>query len=395
MVVANSEKSIYMFFVHDYGCPNTHSLYAVDIPNPLLPPPQSESDPSYPLDQRTLFPPLVEFPRTKYPYGMCAVEFDSKIHFLGGLFDHYENFCEARYSRDVYTFDPTTCLLEVAPKLNAGKFCPLAFVADSKIFVLSGSVLWSDTNDKKLSRFEVFENGKWLPLPVDPPFHNTMFNGHALVNRKVFISTAAEGLFCFDLDSFGWTKIISDGCNPFSSCSLWRKMSEEEESRRGIFEDVVPPFEGSAEFVEDTLYACSDTPFGPCSFGPSSVCNNGQEEELFGNLAFLSPGVVEAHTCLADPSSSLTHMGQRRFCYLIVGNPPHPLDPEATDPSKFYVDLTMFEASKETYYSEQERCAFFMGKFLHSALFVIESGTSFNAICSAFTLPSVHQNVQG
>ncbi|KAG5542881.1 hypothetical protein RHGRI_015838 [Rhododendron griersonianum] len=410
---AAGAKSVYLFSCHLYG-PNAHVLYEFDpppLPDPstfLADDSQMEITPPELVEQP--LDPLVEFPRAKYPMGMCAVEFDSKLYILGGEFDppdlggppqsHDDGFCP--FPKDVHIFDPTCSSLKVGPKMNTGKFKPSAFVVDSMIYVVSGCLAGS--YEDSLFRFEVFKpdddgtGGTWTRLE-DPPFKRTVFTGHVVINRQVFFSTLNDEFLCFDLDFSKWWRKIRRGQSP-----CWTKLLSEEENP---FWDgswtgsISPPFQGCPKLTENgTLYSCYED-FSVASFG-QLVANNDnswrrssqegeeQEEKMFDIKNLLSPGVIQIRRELVYATVSLAHMGERLFCHVLFGNPMKtttPRDPYAQDPTRCYANITMFEASEDTYYSEDEGCTFFSGKLLQSALFVITTeGHTF--LSDAFTLPS-------
>ncbi|KAG5542885.1 hypothetical protein RHGRI_015844 [Rhododendron griersonianum] len=411
---AAGAKSVYLFACHLYG-PNAHVLYVIDtspLPDPsALPVDDSPMEITPPEPKEQPLDPLVEFPRAKFPMEMCAVEFDSKLYILGGKFDEPslggparlpdDGFCP--FPGDVHIFDPTCSSLKVGPKMNSGKFKPSAFVVDSMIYVVSGCLARPD--DDSLVRFEVLKpdddgtGGTWTRLE-DPPFKRTLFTGHVVVDRQVFFSTLNGEFFCFDLDSYKWWRKTwgEDG----SPC--WTKLLSEEEdpfcdeSWEG---SIRSPFQGCPKLTEDgTLYSCYGD-FSVASFG-QLVANNDnswrrrsqeeeeREEKMFDIKNFLSPDVIQIHRELACATFSLAHIGERLFCHVLFGNPLKTTTPQnwyAQDPTRCYANITMFEASEDTYYSEDKGCTFFRGKLRQSALFVITTeGCTF--LSDAFTLPS-------
>ena len=195
---------------------------------------------------------------------MSCVSLGDKLYFLGGEFiiDHpnidedvknkLKNVKRDVFPRDVYIFYLAT--LEVADKkmysgtrMNSGKVCPQAFVADEKIYVVGSTIQMNISNSSKMKMkdldlksfayFEVYDpvDDKWTELR-NPPIRNveTRWVGHAVVERKVLLvawQRGKERLYCFDLDKRQWTK-----------CSSLRSYPRN--------------FSGSTEFVDDTLYGC-------------------------------------------------------------------------------------------------------------------------------------------
>ncbi|KAF7141892.1 hypothetical protein RHSIM_Rhsim06G0014500 [Rhododendron simsii] len=373
---AAGAKSVYLFACHLYG-PNAHVLYVIDtspLPDPsALPADDSpmEITPPEPVEQP--LDPFVEFPRAKFPMEMCAVEFDSKLYILGGKFDEPslggpdrfpdDDFCP--FPSDVHIFDPTCSSLKVGPKMNSGKFKPSAFVVDSMIYVVSGCLAGPD--DDSLVRFEVLKpdddgtGGTWTRLE-DPPFKRTLFTGHLVVNRQVFFSTLNGEFFCFDLDSSKWWRKPGEKMAPLAGPNYCQKKK---------IPSAMNP--GKVVFVLLSKAVPSLRRTAPCTHVMRTL---------------VSPLLI--HRELARATVSLAHIGERLFCHVLFGNPLKTTTPQnwyAQDPTRCYANITMFEASKDTYYSEDKGCNFFRGKLLQSALFVITTeGCTF--LSDAFTLPS-------
>ncbi|GFY86714.1 hypothetical protein Acr_05g0003530 [Actinidia rufa] len=261
MVTAKS-KMMYTFMWHLYS-PIVHTLFAVDIPDPLPDPPPVNEVSSRPNPEPQPLSPILELPTEDYPSDMCCIEFDSKLYNCGGEYIEREGRFESPDPRDVYVFDPISKTLRDTPKMSTGNCFPTTFVSDRKIYVLS-AVRSSPENGEKLSWFEYF-----------------------------------------DPDSGEWTKL----------------------------ED--PPFKGH---------------------GLSTM----------------------------NPPSSLTQMGNRRFCHVVAGNVPHPEFPGSEDMEQCNVSLTVFDAFKFAY--PDGKNTFFGAKLLHSASFVIKTFPACNYILHTSTL---------
>lgn len=381
VVETDEKKSVYMFLLHVYG-PNIYSLYAVEVP------------PEIHDDDRILCPirkpdpealsPILEFPRKKYPWSMCCVQLDSKLYFFGGELEEREGLIGSIYPPDVHVFDPaatevdttsniaaasettTKLLLREAPKMCTGKFIPMAFVVERRIFVVSG-LKHNNKTGGNLSRFEVFDpdacggSGEWTRLE-DPPF-SCRLNGHAVVHRMVFILTGDDQVYSYDLDSYQWLKVARD-------ISMYKK------------------FQGEAELVEGTYYACTLMRVTCFRLNASSSSSSSPRLKLFSHLAHVSPDVIRRDfpTLRAFPSASLTHMGKKRFCYVMAANAALPTCSDVEDPERCYLSLTMFEAFEDTY--SEGHHTFFRAEFLRSALFIINPSSSVTFITHSFTLPS-------
>ncbi|GMY08341.1 putative disease resistance protein RGA3 [Fagus crenata] len=255
-------KKLYLFFWHPYS-PVMYSLYKIDLPIHLPPPPTEATQTDQIMNPRSLSP-ILQLKTGEYPYNMSCVSLGDKLYFLGGKFiiDHpnidedvknkLKNVKRDVFPRDVYIFDLAT--LEVADKkmysgtrMNSGKVCPQAFVADEKIYVVGSTIQMNISNSSKMKMkdldlksfayFEVYDpvDDKWTVLR-NPPIRNveTRWVGHAVVERKALLvawQRGKERLYCFDLNKRQWTK-----------CSSLRSYPRD--------------FSGSTEFVDDTLYGC-------------------------------------------------------------------------------------------------------------------------------------------
>ncbi|KAI7997660.1 hypothetical protein LOK49_LG10G01793 [Camellia lanceoleosa] len=85
----STKKSLYMFFMYSSG-PIEYSLYAINMPNPLLPLPPLQPPSNHQSteleSEKTIIHPILEFPVGQYPEFICCVELDMKLFFFGGQF---------------------------------------------------------------------------------------------------------------------------------------------------------------------------------------------------------------------------------------------------------------------------------------------------------------------
>ncbi|GFY86705.1 hypothetical protein Acr_05g0003440 [Actinidia rufa] len=300
--VTAKSKMVYMFMWHLYS-PIVHTLFAVDIPDPLPDPPLVNEVSSRPNPEPQPLSPILELPTEDYPSDMCCIEFDSKLYICGGEHIEREGRFESPDPRDVYVFDPISKTLRDTPKMSTGNCFPTTFVSDRKIYVRS-----SPENGEKLSWFEVFDpdSGEWTKLE-DPPFK---------AQHKARLS----------LSRIQYTAVIIQRSSPFQLLGR-------------IFHQRV---------------------------------------------AIMSLDLSRHGLSTMNPPSSLTQMGNRRFCHVVAGNVPHPEFPGSEDMEQCNVSLTVFDAFKFAY--PDGKNTFFGAKLLHSASFVIKTFPACNYILHTSTL---------
>ena len=71
--------------------------------------------------------------------------------------------------------------------------------------------------------------------------------------------------------------------------------------------------------------------------------------EYFTSVAIMSLDLSGHGLPTMNPPSSLTHMGNRRFCHVVASNAPHPEFPGSEDMEQCNVSLTVFDAFKDAY----------------------------------------------
>ena len=387
-----------------------YSLYEIDVPNPLPPPPTKDAQ-----DEQIINPnhlePILQLKTGEYPGNMCCVSLGSKLYFMGGEYDldypcidedvkiKYKNIKRDIFPRDVYIFDPTNpSLLLDGTAMNSGKSWPLAFVADEKIYVLGSNfttdifdISWrKDSELKSLSLFEVYlpKDDKWTILP-NPPLENveTRWVGHAVEGRKVFFIAWQQGierLYCFDLETDRWTKGIAlpshlrnvsgrieviegtlYGCYHSTIAAIAPVAEEEEEEEKKEEEREQEMEEGEEEITELNI-------------------QQQQEEDEMGawfrnyRLHVVSremgmEAIFNVHQQLQS-SSTLLHLGSRCFCYVMTGMPPHPKygnDHAIEDDKVRVISIVIFQALGETYKEGATRL--FRANFLHSADYAVKT----------------------
>uniref|UniRef100_A0A2N9FD57 Uncharacterized protein n=1 Tax=Fagus sylvatica TaxID=28930 RepID=A0A2N9FD57_FAGSY len=268
---------------------------------------------------------------------MCCVALGSKLYFFGGEYNiddpcidedvkkKYKKVKRDSFPRDVYIFDPDEKVLKLhGEKMNNGKSWPWAFVAKEKIYVI-GSNFTTDISDtstmknlelKKLAWFEVYEpiegKWKWTTLP-NPPIGNeeTRWVGHAVVGTMALLVARQRGkehLYCFDLDKGQWTERVS---HPSQLCN----------------------FSGRTEYVEDTFYGCYHNTVA--AIAPVADKELKKEEDMGARFKNYRLHLVSGEKDMdmdyifnvpqqLGSSSSLIHLGDRSFCYVMTGMPPYP-----------------------------------------------------------------------
>ncbi|KAK7847402.1 uncharacterized protein LOC111994502 [Quercus suber] len=431
---AAKSNQLYVFFGHESSSV-LYSMYEIPVPNPLPPPPTkaaqiAEMQNPSPLPNTTPNP-ILKLKRGEYPRGMCCVQLGSKFYFFGGEYDDldhpyvakdvknkYKNVKRDRYPRDVYVCDPintNTTIDDNKKKLmmisgtpmQTGKAKPLGFVVDEKIYVL-GSTFTSkflknvdekNSDIKKHVLFEVYDPvvDKWstLPTPSHPLIRDsepeeTEWVGHAVVGRKVLLhnqfgyGVLQHRLYCYDLDRGEWMNYQN---LPSYSGS----------------------FLGRSEFVGDTLYGVYNRKVSAVA----PLADADEEEENMGAdvenpLYFPSEdlcSVVDAIYHKFPPkldssitSSSLLHLGNGVFCFVMSGRPLHFKHRHGyyaiEDNKKGVISIVFFQAlgdkhlrgegedededEDEYEYSSDEdedegNAGFFRAKFLYSAHYHINT----------------------
>ena len=126
-----------------------YSLYEVDIPILLLPPPSKAIQEDKIRDSR-LLSPILQLKTDKYGDGMCCVQLGSMLYFLGGemniknsyIYEDVKKELDVRdvFPKDIYYFelanDHNYSELKAGTGMNSVKARPLAFVANKKIYVM-------------------------------------------------------------------------------------------------------------------------------------------------------------------------------------------------------------------------------------------------------------------
>ncbi|GMP82071.1 hypothetical protein CsSME_00036538 [Camellia sinensis var. sinensis] len=367
-------KALYMFFIYSSG-PINYCLYAINMPNLVLPLPPLQPCNQFRELEKTIYP-ILEFPFGEYPEFMCCIELDMKLYFFGGRLS-----CRAErqrskgkdwdlndtYPPDVHVLDTTTIstntivtsnrpseLLRKGTAMICGKPNPYAFVAHKKIYAIATGMRF-DYKSMNLSRFEVFDldSNKWSILP-DPPTNKKLI-GHALVDRRVFILTLENEIFSFNVDTCVWVRF-----------SKYRR--------------VLSYFDRSAVFVEDTLYSIYN--YTVAAFGPTSESEpEAKAKGLFDRMALLSSDVgdaIEHNLQVTCPSAYLVHLGNRIFYYVSTGSLPDPKIPDhlySEDTERRKISIITFEVLRETYTesSNEGDKTFVQSKLLRTAEFVARS----------------------
>lgn len=383
---ANSNK-LYLFFWHAYS-PVMYTLYEIDVPRPLPPPPTKAAQDAEIKKPRPLLP-ILQLKTGEYPDGMCCVQLGSKLYFFGGEFDIDDQYIDEDvkeklknekrdvFPRDVYIFDldthnisdkPLDKLLVHETRMNSGKASPYAFVANEKIYVVGSTIDRSKMKDLSLERFCYFEvydpeTKKWdfLPNPTIGD-EETKWVRHAVVGSKALLvawQQEKESLYCFDLCAEQWTKYAGLPSYPGN-------------------------FSGRIEYVEDTLYGCYHSTIA--AIAPLAKeeeeevkVEEEEEEEEFKHHRLHGVSTERGMDAIFNvppqlrSSFSLLHLGNRHFCYVRTGMPPDPINGSdlAVDDKRLYISIVIFRALKKTYKKESTRL--FRAKFLHSAHYVVDT----------------------
>lgn len=374
-------EHVFIFFWFTSG-PIAYSLYSVDAPPvpsvinsvPYSSKPESSSscDHHHQVlsksdNTRTIYP-ILEFPSGDYADWMCCVELGSKVYFLGGVPHGNQS---GPLPRDVFVLDARAActsnhcssdkeLLKKGTPMNTGKPYPYVFAALGRIFVISARLQYNNWKDEQLSWFEVYDpdTNRWVIMP-NPPV-DVWVEGHAVLDRKVFLVGTDSRVLYFNLDNSVWVSFPKYG-------SLSRSA-----------------YCGRGEFVEDTLYACYNrtiVAFGGANYSQSDQGHHDDKPEgLFYHKAFLPPEMVDAiygdEYYSTDRSPYLVPFGNRTFCHVLASSLPDPSNPiYLEDSERFHIRLTVFEALKDTYTESfyGAETTYFRANVLRSADYVATS----------------------
>ena len=440
---AAKSNQLYVFLGHESSSV-LYSMYEIPVPNPLPPPPtksaqNAEMHNPIPLPNTTPNP-ILKLKRGEYPRGMCCVQLGSKFYFFGGEYDDldhpyvakevktkYKNVKRDRYPRDVYIFEPNNTnttiddnkkklMMISGTPMQSGKAKPLGFVVDEKIYVV-GSTFTSkflknvdekNSDIKKHVLFEVYdpEVDKWSTLPTpshplikDSEPEETEWVGHAVVGRKVLLhnqfgyGVLQHRLYCYDLDRGEWMNYQN---LPSYSGSLLGRSEFVGDTLYGVYNrkvSAIAPLADADEKGEENMGADADE----------------EEEENMGAdvenpLYFPSEdlcSVVDAicHKFPPQPDSSITsssllHLGNGVFCFVMSGRPLHFKHRHGyyaiEGNKKGVISIVIFQALGDKHlrgegedeydYSSDEdedegNAGFFRAKFLYSAHYHINTGS--------------------
>ena len=378
-------NKLYLFFWHTdrqiIYSQFIYSLYEIEVPKPLPPPPTKAAQNAERSNPSCLYP-ILEFETGTYPEGMCCVQLGSELYFFGGEL-YLKNAAGGVLPREVYIFylilynkypdllrRLTGKLLLKTKPMNSGKASPQTFVADEKIYVMGST--FQGLDDKSFAYFEVYDpvEAMWTVLP-NPPIRNvnTRWVGNAVVGRKavlVALQLGQERLYCFNLDTSQWTNRVSIPDFP-----------------AGDF------FSGKTEFVENTLYGCYFNTIGAIA----PLVNNEEEEEeeeweeweeeeeeeevqqierLLNNYRLhlvseeMGMDAIFYAPLQLRSSSSLLHLGNRYFCYVRSGTDflPQDNDYKSYNYRKRLISIIIFQAPVHNENAIAPR--FFRANFVYS-----------------------------
>ncbi|KAK3010649.1 hypothetical protein RJ639_011814 [Escallonia herrerae] len=348
------------------------------MPNPIPFPPNNSEDE---LKNAKDIYPIMEFPAYEYPAGQCCVELDNKLYFLGGqLFcewrdeNHWLNskVSDACYTDSVYTLDissitaDTVCnlpsqLLKPAPPMASGKPKCYAFAACGKIYALAGSGF---VIRRSISRFEEFDpvKNEWKCLPTPSSTWRVRMVGHAVVSRKVFLSSLSSDIYASGL----WSRLAKNRALAYN-------------------------FRSTAVFVDDVLYAWMyRTPVAFSKAKTKSESNMEEDEnkdfQLFDQRIFLSSEMeakLRAHLPAIHPSVALAYLGDNMLCLVRTGSPVAVEPGTCIDPSmrgaveRRNISIHVFEPFIGDTYVDGE-LTYYRAEFLHSAHFVARARGAFS-----------------
>ena len=414
-------NKLYVFFWHAYSSV-MYSLYKIEVPKHLPPPPDEATQADQIKKPKKLFP-VLQLRTGEYPDGMSCVSLGSKLYFFGGEFNmdnpYIDEDVKKKFKasgRDVFpgqllildlgsaSGDELHKLVVYGKPMINGKARPHAFVAEEKIYVIGSTIESSISHRSKLTRienlesfiyFEVYdpEVGQWHDLP-DPPIGNvkTKWVGHAIVRRKALLVAwqgGKERLYCFDLGESRWT----NASIPF----------------------YPENFSGRTEFVEDTLYGCyhntiaAIAPIEEKKIEKEEKKEKKRKREKIEEKKVKAKETVEAEEEEEDAkdfgqgwllknlrlhvlseekgmdaifnvppqlqsSSSLLHLGNRFFCYVKSGMPSNS-DDVIKDEKKRFISIVIFQPLGKKY--ENDGTGLLEAQFLCSAHYEINSPVGF------------------
>ncbi|KAJ4842821.1 hypothetical protein Tsubulata_040688 [Turnera subulata] len=212
--------TVFVYMSHDdHDGEVSHSLYAIEMPNPVTATPSHHEDHHHqqPIKcgKPLQFSLIHQFPASKYPFDMCCAKLGDRLYFLGGMLnitgDYLPELNLGHFPPTVCSFDPSTGEAKDAalPPMNSGKNWPLSFVADDNLYVL-GSHIPRLVSTASPTYFEVFEPGRDRWTPLVPPPRVGYWDSCSIVGRKVLVLGHYAELLCFafDLDTRKWAKIF-------------------------------------------------------------------------------------------------------------------------------------------------------------------------------------------
>ncbi|XP_030931064.1 uncharacterized protein LOC115956943 [Quercus lobata] len=427
---AAAATKLYVYLEHAIGSgPLIYSLFEIALPKSLPRPPTAAPPVKVkPLPNPN---PILQLKLGEYPRYMCCVQLGSEFYLFGRKYDDldlcddgdideeikkkYSNVTRDDYPRDVYIFDPTTTAaadadddkLMKAMMMNTGKSKPVAFVVDEKIYVLGSTFTFQGDNKiknlaekeaiKEQALFEMYDpsDDKWTVLPNPPPIicdienKKTEWVGHAVdfeEARKRVLLLARQGLYSclysFDLDGGQWIKCLTlPGCpaNTFiGRCELVGgflyghsyetvaafKVPLAAAAAAAVGNENLDDDEEIKEKIKNspekrTLWEM--TLAEKCPFYHAS-------KEMGMDAIYIFPQQLYS-------SSSLLHLGNGFFCFVLSGMPPHPyisIDQGAVeDYKKRVISIVIFQNPHVG--DDQTEEKYFKAKFVHSAHYVINS----------------------
>uniref|UniRef100_A0A7N2M9N9 Uncharacterized protein n=1 Tax=Quercus lobata TaxID=97700 RepID=A0A7N2M9N9_QUELO len=251
-------------------------------------------------------------------------------------------------------------LLECSTSMNSGKASPRAFVADGKICMVGSTIKMSisdickikDLDLKNFAYFEIYDpiDDKWTKLP-NPPIRNvnTSWVGHIVVGRKAVL-VAWHIAAIAPLVEEEEIKEEEEG-----------QIEEIEEEEEEEIEEEKVKEEEEAKKVHHTRSL----------FKPARLFKNHHihfvSEEMRKDAFVNFPPQLQS-------SSSLLHMGNRHFCYVRTGMPPHSVyggDHAVQDENIRFICIAIFHAPGQTY--EKDEIRRFQAELLHSAHYVVNT----------------------
>ncbi|KAJ4842824.1 hypothetical protein Tsubulata_040692 [Turnera subulata] len=322
--------TVFVYMSHfDYDGEVSHSLYAIEMPNPL-----TATTPSHHEDHHHQQPikcskPLQfslihQFSASKYPFDMCCAKLGDQLYFLGGMLDITGDFHPrldlSHFPPSVCSFRPSTGELEDAalPPMKSGKNSPLSFVADDNLYVL-GSFIPRLVSTASPTYFEVFKHGTGWTTLVPPPLLGD-WDSCSIVGRKVLVLGHYGEHFClaFHLDTRQWTKIFEPGaCNrrEVENLPLWTSSSSSPINEQGS--------------SKKNAAAAAAAVYGVRSDGKLFITEGHSEaHKLLTSHSWNQVSLVQdgagVHPFFPEEypkfSLSLCYLGNGCFCYLAMGS---------------------------------------------------------------------------